>query len=116
MSEELKNFLRKNGTASNRMTAYNPQSNGQVEWLNGTFRGTIALAAQSKNVPQPVGDCPSVLPLLQPISAVHILPLANACLPMVRNPRRLCRRELMRIGSGRMTFLVMSYSSPRTVC
>ena len=51
MSDELKRFLHEKGIVSSRTTAYNPQSNGQVERLNGTLWRTITLATKSRSLP-----------------------------------------------------------------
>ena len=37
MSSQLKQFLHGKGTATSRITSYNPRENGQVECLNGTL-------------------------------------------------------------------------------
>ncbi|CAH8833617.1 unnamed protein product [Trichobilharzia szidati] len=51
MSAELKHFLHDKGIVTSRTTAYNPQSNGQIERLNGTLWRCISLAAKSRSIP-----------------------------------------------------------------
>ena len=48
MSRELKAFLTSHGIATSRMTACNPQGNGQVERYNGIICKTIQLALKSR--------------------------------------------------------------------
>ena len=50
MSKELRSFLTEKGIATSHTTPYNPQSNGQVERLNGTLWKTILLALNSRQL------------------------------------------------------------------
>ena len=50
ISDELQTFLHKKGIATSRTTAYNPQSNGQVERLNGSLWKAISLALKSRGL------------------------------------------------------------------
>jgi len=51
MSTELTKFLCDKGVAMSHTTSYNPQSNGQVERLNGTLWKTVCLALKTRNIP-----------------------------------------------------------------
>ena len=50
MLEELKGFLHSRGIATSRTTAFNPQSNGQVERYNGIIWQMVSLALRSTNL------------------------------------------------------------------
>ena len=50
MSEELRKYLHEKGVATSRTTPYNPQSNGQVERVNGIIWKSILLALKSRKL------------------------------------------------------------------
>ena len=52
ISKELHHFLYSKGIATSRTTSYHPQSNGQVEKLNGTIWKAVTLALKLRKLPQ----------------------------------------------------------------
>lgn len=48
MSDELRKYLHAKGVATSHTTAYNPQSNGQVERMNGIIWRSVVLALKSR--------------------------------------------------------------------
>ena len=51
MSYKLKSWPHSAGIPTSKLTRYNPQGNGLVEWLNRTIWQIVQLALRTKNLP-----------------------------------------------------------------